>query len=90
MLHIVSRLHSLEILSRYVSSKDTLLLVEEAVYATNPKHRKHVILPSIKIKALEPDITARGLSSVCASHIEAVDFAGFVDLTAEHSKSITW
>ncbi|GEA61454.1 sulfurtransferase complex subunit TusB [Vibrio comitans] len=90
MLHIVSRLHRLETLSRYVSAKDSLLLVEEAVYAANPKHHKHTLLPSIEIKALEPDLTARGLESVCASHIEAVDFAGFVDLTAEHGKSITW
>ncbi len=90
MLHIVSRLHSLETLSRYVSAKDTLLLVEEAVYASNPKHKKHVLLPSVEVKALQPDIVARGLEGVCASHIETVDFAGYVDLTAEHSKSITW
>ncbi|GAB7219068.1 sulfurtransferase complex subunit TusB [Vibrio comitans] len=90
MLHIISRLHCLDVLSRYVSAKDTLLLVEEAVYATNPKHRKHALLPSVKVKALEPDLAARGLESVCAPHIEVVDFAGFVDLTAEHSKSITW
>ncbi|MFA0067166.1 sulfurtransferase complex subunit TusB [Vibrio breoganii] len=90
MLHIVSRLHSLETLSRYVLAKDTVLLVEEAVYAANPKHKKHALLPSIEVKALQPDLIARGLESVCPSHIEAVDFAGFVDLTAEHSKSITW
>ncbi|CAM4150536.1 sulfurtransferase complex subunit TusB [Vibrio neonatus] len=91
MLHIVTRLHFVETLSSYVLDKDSILLVEEAVYAINPKHKLHACLPAqVTIKALQPDVSARGLEAVCAVHIECVDFAGFVDLTAEHSKSLTW
>ncbi|GAD80607.1 sulfurtransferase complex subunit TusB [Vibrio ezurae] len=91
MLHIVTRLQCVETLSAYILDKDSVLLVEEAVYAINPKHKLHSKLPSqVTVKALQPDVAARGLEAVCATHIECVDFAGFVDLTAEHSKSLTW
>ncbi|OBT10044.1 hypothetical protein A9264_03540 [Vibrio sp. UCD-FRSSP16_10] len=91
MLHIVTQLHLIEDAARYALDKDCLLLVEEAVYAVNPQHKAHKLLPKeVTIKVLSADLIARGLESACAKNIDSVDFSGFVDLTAEHSKSLTW
>ncbi|CAM2989929.1 sulfurtransferase complex subunit TusB [Vibrio rarus] len=91
MLHIVTRLNALDDLARYLFDTDNVLLTEEAVYAVNPQHKKHALLPvTVTVSALLPDLQARGVESVCAPHITLVDFAGFVDLTAESDKSMTW
>ncbi|GAM72222.1 tRNA 5-methylaminomethyl-2-thiouridine synthase tusB [Vibrio sp. JCM 19236] len=90
MLHIVSNLDALKQATEYASSKDEFLLVQNAVYAVNPKHFAHSKLNAHNSFALSADVEARGLLEKADSAIELVDFAGFVDLTAEHSKSITW
>lgn len=90
MLHIISTLEALKQATAYASSKDEFLLVQDAVYAVNPKHFAHAELIAHNTYALSADVEARGLSHKADSAIELVDFAGFVDLTAEHSKSITW
>jgi tRNA 2-thiouridine synthesizing protein B len=90
MLHIIKRLDNIESATRYSTSGDEFLLVEEAVYAINPNHKYHSILNIPSTKALLADVEARGIINKCAQVIELVGFDGFVDLTAEHSKSITW
>ena len=40
--------------------------------------------------ALQPDLAARGVAGTLAEGVTAVDYAGFVDLVAEHSSNQTW
>ena len=45
----------------------------------------------VKFYALGPDLRARGLSDERVTDgIEIVDYAGFVDLAAEHDKVVAW
>lgn len=90
MLHIITRLDNIELATRYSLTGDEFLLVEEAVYAANPNHHFHSLLKPQSTKALYADVEARGILNKCVQAIELVSFAGFVDLTAEHSKSTTW
>jgi len=45
----------------------------------------------VKFYVLGPDLKARGLSTDRVTDgIEIVDYAGFVDLAAEHGKVVAW
>lgn len=90
MLHIIPNLEALKQALAYASDKDEFILLQDAVYALNPKHYANGSLIASRTCALIADVEARGLIDKADSGIELVDFAGFVDLTAEHSKSITW
>jgi tRNA 2-thiouridine synthesizing protein B len=91
MLHIIKQPATLSLALAYAAPEDLFLLVEGAVYVALPGHKAHQLLISAQQKTyvLQPDLAARGLAEF-NSPVEQVDFAGFVDLTAEEDKSITW
>lgn len=91
MLHIVKSLEKLKLVCRYLQPTDALLLVESAVYATN-EHSEYFthISPTIDIYALEEDLQARGWAEMASKSIQTINMFEFVDLTVNHSKSITW
>ena len=44
----------------------------------------------LKVYALQPDVEARGMAGKLLDGVTAVDYAGFVDLVAEHPNNQTW
>ena len=72
-----------------------VLLIEDGVYAaltqTGVEAQVEGALDPLKVYALGPDLQARGLSTErVIPGISVVDYAGFVDLAAEHDKVQAW
>jgi tRNA 2-thiouridine synthesizing protein B len=72
-----------------------VLLIEDGVYGalagTSVESHVKSALDSVKIYVLGPDLKARGFSEErVVPGISVVDYAGFVDLAAEHSKVQAW
>jgi tRNA 2-thiouridine synthesizing protein B len=72
-----------------------VLLIEDGVYAaltgTGVEQQIEAALGRVKIYVLGPDLKARGFAAgrVIAG-IGVLDYAGFVDLAAEHAKVQAW
>ena len=98
MLHIVNKSHaqtrSLESCLRLARPGQTLLLIEDAVYAaTSAAAASSGIAEAttrLKVYALAPDLDARGMAGTLIDGVTPVDYGGFVDLVAEHSTSQSW
>jgi len=98
MLHIVNKSPmqstALQSCLRLAKSGHALLLTEDAVYAaTQAAADKTGIATAatrMKVYALLPDLEARGVASKLAAGITGVDYAGFVDLVAEHPNNQSW
>lgn len=92
MLHIIKHYRYLSDAIAYSMPSDSILLVEDAVYAALPSHKAHpLFLTSLcQVYVLKEDLTARGLPQDSGEILRSVDFAGFVDLTAENNQSMTW
>ncbi|WP_194439709.1 sulfurtransferase complex subunit TusB [Vibrio fluminensis] len=90
MLHIVKSLTALNELVSLYQAGDQLLLVEDAVYASNAQHPMFPILKSLETFVLSADAQARGIQNRVSPSCTQVDFTQFVELTAKHSKSLTW
>lgn len=87
--------NSLDSCLRFAGPDAAVLLIEDGVYAaltgTSAEARIKEALGSVKIYALGPDLKARGFSDKrVISGISVVDYAGFVDLAAEHAKVQAW
>ena len=74
---------------------DAVILIEDAVIGA----RKGSALAGLvekslgqcKIYAIAPDLDARGLKAEdLVPGIEAVDYGGFVDLAAQHTRTQSW
>ncbi|MES9844010.1 MAG: sulfurtransferase complex subunit TusB [Candidatus Sedimenticola sp. PURPLELP] len=78
----------------YAVSGSAVLLMEDGVYAAmqgGATESKVKAAEGVKVYALGPDMKARGLSEDrVIEGVEIVDYAGFVDLAAEHSKVVSW
>jgi tRNA 2-thiouridine synthesizing protein B len=44
----------------------------------------------LKVYVLQPDVEARGMAGRLVAGVTPVDYAGFVDLVAEHPNNQTW
>jgi len=72
-----------------------IILIEDGVYAALASGTPVAALAAIAARgavyALGPDLTARGLADApLLAGTKVVDYAGFVDLTAEHSPVMAW
>jgi len=72
-------------------AEDSLVLIEDGVYQmkeyeTNPPAWKDCFQ---NVYCLESDLLARGLPLPDSAGI-AIDYARFVELTAEHQKVLSW
>jgi tRNA 2-thiouridine synthesizing protein B len=79
----------------YAGSGASVLLIEDGVYAalagTNVESRVKEALGSVKVYVLGPDLAARGFAPErVIEGVSVVDYAGFVDLAAEHDKVQAW
>jgi tRNA 2-thiouridine synthesizing protein B len=74
-------------------SGSTILLIEDGVYAAttgNSVADKIKNTTGINFCVLGPDAQARGIVGKLAEGIKVVDYAGFVDLVAEHDAVQAW
>jgi len=71
-----------------------ILLIEDAVYAATrgnaAEARLREAMTRCKLYALQPDLDARGMGDRLLDGVTAVDYAGFVDLVAEHPNCQSW
>jgi tRNA 2-thiouridine synthesizing protein B len=93
MLHIVNKSHTerhaLASCLRVAQAGQALLLIEDGVYAATDNALGDAAT-RLKVYALAPDLAARGLAGKAAVGVTLIDYAGFVDLVAEHSTNQSW
>ena len=98
MLHIVNRSHaqttSLQSCLRLAQEGSAVLLIEDAVYAATAAAAQAsgiaAALARHKVYVLQPDAAARAVAGRLIDGVTAIDYAGFVDLVAEHPNNQSW
>jgi len=98
MLHIVNKSHTqtnaLASCLRLAQPGATLLLIEDAIYAATTGGASASgmtqALARFKVCALQADVEARGMAGRLLPGVSTVDYAGFVDLVAEHPNNQSW
>lgn len=95
MLHVVNKSpyerNALETCVGYYKDGDTVLLIEDGVYAAVAAGKAAAQLQGLKVAALGSDLKARGISAdKLAEGVEVVDYAGFVDLVEAKDKVQSW
>jgi tRNA 2-thiouridine synthesizing protein B len=97
MLHIVnkspSERNTLDSVLR-IAQSGSLLLIEDGVYAATrgnaAEARLRAAMARLKVYALLPDLEARAVADRVIDGVTPVDYAGFVDLVAEHPSCQSW
>ena len=97
MLHIINRSpfsdNTLENCLNTATGGD-ILLIEDAVYAATSgnafEQKLRAAMGRFKISVLSPDLEARGLADRLIDGVSPVDYAGFVDLTANNKTCQSW
>ena len=98
MLHIVNKSHmqtsALQSCLRLAQPGSALLLIEDAVYAATASGAASCsmadAMQALKVYVLQPDVEARGMAGRLVAGVTAVDYAGFVELVAEHANNQSW
>ena len=99
MLHTVNKSpferNSLRSCLRVAVDGSAVLLIEDGVYAAMSGTESAGLITEaaarLKVYALGPDIKARGIDEDrIAKGVQLVDYAGFVDLAAEHDTVQAW
>ena len=71
-----------------------VLLIEDGVYAVTRGHvaegRLRAALAHLEIYVLAPDLEARGMAQALAEGVKPIDYAGFVELVAQHKNCQSW
>ena len=76
-----------------ISDTDAILFIENGVYNVVSTRGNKSLLCEIraKIYVLTLDLQARGFGEQdIMDHVKAIDYDGFVDLTAQFDSSISW
>jgi tRNA 2-thiouridine synthesizing protein B len=93
VLHIVNKSpterHALASCLRVALPGQALLLIEDGVVAATSRALGDAA-KRLKVYALAPDLAARGLAAKADAGVTLIDYAGFVDLVAEHSTNQSW
>lgn len=99
MLHTVNKSpferNTLESCLRHAAKGSAVLLIEDGVYAaikgTSFEGAVAEAAKKVFVYVLGPDVKARGMDTGnVADGVKVVDYAGFVDLAAEHSVVQAW
>lgn len=85
VLHLVNRPRALAACLAAVASDDTILLLEDGVYAAT-----EALVPDRALFALAPDVQARGLASRLAAGVTLASDADFVALVERHQPVVSW
>lgn len=77
---------------RVCSTDDVILLIEDGVYASliSSEWIEPLLAKAAAVYALQPDVSARGLSNRIAAGIKIIDYAGFVQLCVDQPKMLAW
>ncbi|WP_458525672.1 sulfurtransferase complex subunit TusB [Onishia taeanensis] len=70
--------------------EDRLLLIEDGVIGSLPAQAGGYASIAGRLFALREDLSARGLLERCGDHVNIVDVEGFVTLTEEADKTVSW
>lgn len=91
-LHIINKASSAieinEQLSNAIEDGDSVLLIEDGVFQCVSPSKSVWPSKAKQIHALKEDALARGVR-IPSGHIE-IDYDGFVKLTTEHNKVVSW
>jgi tRNA 2-thiouridine synthesizing protein B len=98
MLHIVNQspTESFSLASCLRAAQDghSLLLIEDGIYAATAGCASACGLQDatkrLKVYVLQPDLDARGMTAKRIPAATPIDYAGFVQLVAEHPTNQTW
>ena len=98
MLHIVNKspAHTTALASclRLARDSQAVLLTEDAIYAATAAGAASsglaAAIAKLRVYAPQPDVEARGMAGKLVDGVTAVDYAGFVDLVAEHPNNQSW
>jgi len=82
-LHIVNRPCALASCLEVAADADTILLIEDGVYAA-------AVTPGRTMRALRDDVLARGLAERLAADVELADYDDFVGLVERHQPIVSW
>lgn len=69
---------------------DRMLLIEDAVLGGLPAQALAFKNLTGRLFALREDLVSRGLLERCGEHVTIIDVGGFVALTEEADKSVSW
>ncbi len=77
-----------------IGNKDAVLLIEDGVYAalTSKKNQAvwDALSPGVKTYVMADDLAVRGISDKMLPFFGCVDWSGFVSLSLEYEKVISW
>jgi tRNA 2-thiouridine synthesizing protein B len=94
MLHIVNKSPAdrtaLASCLRLALPGHALLLIEDGVYAATDARSMAAAMDKLKVYVLQPDAAARGMGARLVEGVTPVDYAGFVELVAEHPANQSW
>ncbi|RCV87475.1 sulfurtransferase complex subunit TusB [Billgrantia montanilacus] len=94
ILHILNRSPSSSLVYRDalagMGPEDRLLLVEDGVQGALPSQVRHFEVVGDRLFALREDLVAHGLDGHCDASVQVVDVDGFVALTEEADKTVSW
>ena len=95
LLHIVNKSpyekNSLATAVGYVRDGDTLLLIEDGIYAAMQGGSAAAKLDGLDVAVMGSDLAARGLAEdKLIDGVSVVDYAGFVDLVEAKDSTQSW
>lgn len=98
MLHIVNKSpferNTFESCLRHAVKGSAILFIEDGIYAvlkgTQASNAVKAAMKDCTFYVLQPDVDARGMQGRVVDGVKAVDYGGFVDLTAEHKTIQSW
>jgi len=98
MLHIVNKSplerNALDSCLAAAQPGAAVLLIEDGVYAatrgTAAESKLRAASAHVEIYVLAPDLEARGMAQSLAEGVKTVDYAGFVELAAQHKNCQSW
>ena len=73
-----------------MSPDDRLLLIEDGVQGALPQLVRYYVGLEGRLFALKEDLESRGLLGHCDASVQVVDVDGFVDLTEEAERTVSW
>lgn len=85
-LHLVNRSRALADCLQIAAPDDTILLIEDAVFRATAA----LAPPGRALLALQPDVSARGLTGRLAATVTCIDDADFVQRVVDHQPIVTW
>lgn len=92
-LHTISRSPKHELLQaciKVINPGDGILFIEDGVYYCCDKELLSSISRDNSVYGLREDLIARGLRDKQDALVEVVGYHKFVELTVQHSKTVSW